>query len=413
MAEILAQWQQTPGAQQSAFDASGATTQNNALARRIKSDPAYLENLHHTPTPPKLDTGFSGTLMSPYTAAYNSVDIDPTGYRASDKIQANAVLNGASKEDTRKRIQPHALDQKRHFDSIKDSPWAKVLSGIVGAGTALINPAAGAAWGIASQGTDNLPKSLATYGAGKFGAQFLPSIDTVKNKLGIGSGSPGLSAGDAWTTKPHAGFDAWTPGGFAPDGSSALTGASSAWTRAQPTNFDAWSPGSLAPEGITDESLWNAGGPWTPGDPWTRQPPADFDAYTPGDFGPASQYVTGSLNGGVSANSLASGALDTLKSVGGISGTPSAGALLEDGGVSSVQGGSISPLTGGFGIGGNAATDRLNYALTDAITGNAGSTTNALARSGMGSGKIMPTQRDTYQNPGYQPRPFANFLMRG
>ena len=62
--------------------------------------------------------------------------------------------------------------------------------------------------------------------------------------------------------------------------------------------------------------------------------------------------------------------------------------------------------------GSNPLTDRFNYALADALTGNAGRTQNAAAVGGMGAGLIAPSQRDLQRNPGYQPRPFANYLMR-
>ena len=66
------------------------------------------------------------------------------------------------------------------------------------------------------------------------------------------------------------------------------------------------------------------------------------------------------------------------------------------------------PLTAGT----NPVTDQFNYALQDALTGK-GKSKGSNAANQLGAGLIAPTQRDMQRNPGYQPRPFANYLMRG
>ena len=79
-----------------------------------------------------------------------------------------------------------------------------------------------------------------------------------------------------------------------------------------------------------------------------------------------------------------------------------------------MQTSTLEPVSGSFPqAGSNPVTDRFNYALTDALTGSKGNTKGQNGQNSLGSGLIAPSQRDLQRNPGYQPRPFANYLMRG
>jgi len=99
--------------------------------------------------------------VSPYASA----DINPTNYRASDKIQVANVLRGMPKGLARASIQPHAEDQQRHFESLKGSPW---LNGLIGLGAGLIGgPVAGGLYSTFSGGG---PKGMARGAIGAAGS---------------------------------------------------------------------------------------------------------------------------------------------------------------------------------------------------------------------------------------------------
>ena len=132
---------------------------------------------------------------------------------------------------------------------------------------------------------------------------------------------------------------------------------------------------------------------------------------------PSSLYNPQSL-GGAPTNALGNAA----KQVGSIGRAANTAGQLLGGlfGSSTLQAGSApagastlslaAPLSSGMG---SSPTDRFQYALSDALTGNAGQMDGGAAVGNMGAGLLAPTQRDMQRNPGYQPRPFANYLMRG
>jgi len=53
---------------------------------------------------------------------------------------------------------------------------------------------------------------------------------------------------------------------------------------------------------------------------------------------------------------------------------------------------------------------QFSATLTDGMGGGKGPA-NSLMGTGMGAGLIAPGARDMYRNPGYQPRPFGNYLL--
>lgn len=123
----------------------------------------------------------------------------------------------------------------------------------------------------------------------------------------------------------------------------------------------------------------------------------------------SSLYQPQALGGPATQNGLmqnvARGA-DALSGLAGLAGRP--------------QGPTAGNDSAGAALGGSAEAPRPSINGSPAQTPSFDATllsaagkmpNNALAMTGMGSGGLGLTERDMYRNPGYQPRPIANFLM--
>jgi len=101
--------------------------------------------------------------------------------------------------------------------------------------------------------------------------------------------------------------------------------------------------------------------------------------------------------------------LPDLPSMGGAD-VPGAGGALNEGATAggAAQGG---PGLVGNTDAGSAGGPSFDATLTGGMGGGKGPG-NALAGSGMGAGLIPLSERDMIRNPGYQPRPFGNYVLR-